>query len=102
MKKSPLKQDAKFNTTLYDKNIQNLTSSEKKTFRKSQAKAAGFAASLLPIGRGVKLIGKLGGTFFNTTKQLLSKKKMGPSKETIDYLLKYSKDFGPIIKNMKK
>jgi len=28
--------------------------------------------------------------------------KMGPSKESIDYLLKYSKDFGPIIKKMKK
>ena len=33
----------------------------------------------------------------NTPKQYLN-----PSKETIDYLLKYSKDFGPIIKKMKK
>ena len=29
-------------------------------------------------------------------------KPMGPSKESIDYILNYSKDFGPIIKNMKK
>jgi len=28
--------------------------------------------------------------------------KMGPSKETINSILNYSKDFGPIIKNMKK
>ena len=35
--------------------------------------------------------------FTNTSQQNLN-----PSKETIDYLLKYSKDFGPILKNMKK
>tara|TARA_R100000664_G_C2759232_1_gene148788 strand:- start:5773 stop:6210 length:438 start_codon:yes stop_codon:yes gene_type:complete len=29
-------------------------------------------------------------------------KPMGPSKENIDYILNYSKDFGPIIKNIKK
>jgi hypothetical protein len=30
------------------------------------------------------------------------KGNFGPSKESVDYLLKYSKDFGPIIKKMKK
>ena len=29
-------------------------------------------------------------------------KEYGPSKETINYLKNYSKDFGPILKNMKK
>ena len=29
-------------------------------------------------------------------------KEFGPSKETINYLKNYSKDFGPIIKKMKK
>ena len=29
-------------------------------------------------------------------------REFGPSRQTIDYIKNYSKDFGPIIKNMKK
>ncbi len=127
MKKPPLKQDPKFMTTAYDKNIQGLTKEQKNIFRSSQAKAVGFAASLLPIGRAIKFGGSLLSRGFFGSKNIgkypsyLPKDwnkggskqtfrylqnpnytKMGPTKETINYLKNYSKDFGPIIKNMKK
>ena len=140
MKKSPLKQDAKFMTTAYDKNIQNLTKEQRNIFRTSQAKAAGLAASLLPIARGIRLgASLLSGGFFggravgsgiiNFGSKTLGKAKypsylpkgwnkggskqafrylkdpktpMGPTKETVNSILNYSKDFGPILKNMKK
>ena len=137
MKSHPLKQDAKFMTTAYDKNIQGLTKEQRNIFRSSQAKAAGVAASLLPIGRGIKLgAGLLSGGFFggrgagqiinfgikNRAKYpsylpkgwnkggskkafehlINPKTPMGPTKETVNSILNYSKDFGPILKNMKK
>tara|TARA_R100001369_G_C3296015_1_gene164839 strand:- start:552 stop:989 length:438 start_codon:yes stop_codon:yes gene_type:complete len=56
---SPLKQ--KFETTQYDKNIQNLSDSEKSSYKKGQNKAIKIAAkvaSVIPAVRGVSMIAK--------------------------------------------
>jgi hypothetical protein len=120
--------------------------------KKGIPRVLGAMASLLPIGRGIRLGGGLlSGGFFGgraagpgvvnfgsktlgNSAQILKKlqskltkvkrqypssmpkdwnkggskktfenlKEFGPSKETINYLKNYSKDFGPILKNMKK
>tara|TARA_B100000780_G_scaffold84633_1_gene57952 strand:- start:425 stop:853 length:429 start_codon:yes stop_codon:yes gene_type:complete len=56
---SPLKQ--KFETTQYDKNIQNLSDSEKSSYKKGQDKAiniAGAVATVIPAVRAVSTVVK--------------------------------------------
>lgn len=122
MKKSPLKQ---LGPTILD----NAGAYHK--IKKGIPRALGAIASMLPIGRGVSFLrapvtnfwkggtvnfGNIGSKINRSTQELIKKRKgletkltnlknpntMGPTKETINYLKNYSKDFGPIIKNMKK
>ena len=64
-KKSPLNQDAKFNTKQYDKTRRNMSVSGEKAFKKGQSEAALTAASFLPIPaaqllRGAKVAANVG------------------------------------------
>lgn len=123
MKKSPLKQ---LGPTMLD----NAGAYHK--IKKGIPRALGTIASMLPIGRGVSWLkapvtnfwkgstvnfGNIGSKIDNVVKTTRANRKsiqaqlkniknsnppMGPTKETVNSILNYSKDFGPIIKNMKK